>query len=214
MRPVILVARDGAFVQTMRAALASGGFHVQHHTDHATAFDEIRQQRYSLAIIAIDRCDPTTAALSQEVSALIPVIAMTSACTEELCVDVLECGADDCIPETVPDRELLARIRNVLRRANPHEEEPSSSIAQTLTEMRIRVDGHTWELTKGEVAVLSVLVESAPTPLTALEIAERLGARRGTVESQVKRLRTKLGRERLISRGRLGYEYVAGDQGP
>lgn len=214
MRPVIIVAREGAAAQTLRAALASGGFQAQHLADLSAAREEIRQQKYSMAIIALDPGDSAAAALSREVSALVPVIAVTACCTGEQCVDMLECGADDCVPQNVPERELLARIRNVMRRGMPVEEEASDSIVQALTEMRVRVDGHTWELTKGELDVLSVLVESAPTPLTAVEIAERLGARRGTVESRVKRLRSKLGRDRLVSRGWLGYEYVARPSGP
>lgn len=209
MRPVIIVAREGTAAQTLRAALAAGGFQAQHLTDLSAAREEIRQQKYSMAIIALDPGDSAAAALSREVSALVPVIVVTACCTGELCVDMLEYGADDCVPQNVAERELLARIRNVLRRASGVGEEASDSIVQALTEMRVRVDGHTWELTKGEVDVLSVLVESAPTPLTAVEIAERLGARRGTVESRVKRLRSKLGRDRLISRGWLGYEYVS-----
>lgn len=53
-----------------------------------------------------------------------------------------------------------------------------------------------------------MLLEHAPTPLPIAVLTEILGAPRGTVESRIESVRSKLGPGRLVSRGSLGYQLV------
>jgi DNA-binding response OmpR family regulator len=101
-------------------------------------------------------------------------------------------------------RELAARIQNVLRRSAPVPERQSIS----LPEMRVRAGGQTHDLSRGETELLAVLLEHAPTPLPIAVLTEILGAPRGTVESRIESVRSKLGPGRLVSRGSLGYQLV------
>lgn len=191
----------------MRRAVESDGFRADCLEDAAAALDSIRRRAYSLAIVVTDADEGHSCSICREASTYVPVISVIGSCQAEACVHALECGADDCVPRSIPARELIARVRNLLRRFQPAAMPAPGSVELTIAEMRVHVDGQTYELTKGEAEVLAVMAESSPTPITIVDIAERLGARRGTVESRIKSLRTKLG-SRLISRGRLGYEYV------
>jgi DNA-binding response OmpR family regulator len=62
------------------------------------------------------------------------------------------------------------------------------------------------ELSRGEAEVLTLLLEHAPAPITTMEMARLLPAKRATIESRIKSLRKKLGSDRLVTRGRFGYE--------
>lgn len=96
----------------------------------------------------------------------------------------------------------------MLTRAKPADGE-GEGFALLADAMRVRVDGRTHDLTRGEAEVLSLLVEHAPRPLTIQQILAMLPeehrVKRGTVESRIKSLRRKLG-GRLVSRGQFGYQ--------
>ena len=76
----------------------------------------------------------------------------------------------------------------------------------SLPEMRVRTAGVVHELSRGEAEVLALLLEHSPAPLTTVEIAKLLPAKRATIESRIKSLRKKLGPGRLVTRGSFGYE--------
>ena len=109
-----------------------------------------------------------------------------------------------------PDRgELVARVRNVLRRATNERDAATCDLDKlsiSLAEMRIRNGDVVHELSRGEAEVLTLLLEHSPAPITTVEMARILPAKRATIESRIKSLRRKLGPDRLVTRGRFGYE--------
>ncbi|HKR62266.1 MAG TPA: HTH domain-containing protein, partial [Thermoanaerobaculia bacterium] len=155
----------------------------------------------------LELTDTDPFAVCREASRLLPVIAMTSKQEEERCVRAFENGADDCVARRIPGRELIARIRNVLRRAD-EEKHDTDALLTAVSEMRIRDGGETQELTRGEAELLALLLSRTPTPMTASEMSDILGVKRGTLETRIKTLRKKLGADKLVSRGRLGYQLV------
>ncbi|HEX2061227.1 MAG TPA: DNA-binding response regulator, partial [Thermoanaerobaculia bacterium] len=124
----------------------------------------------------------------------------------DTCVHALECGADDCVTRTISGRELIARIRSVLRRTGPKHDQ--HAVIVSLSEMRVRMGNTVHNLSRGETALLTVLLQHAPTPVPITRLVQLLGARRSTIETQIKSLRRKLGPGRLISRAKLGYQWV------
>ena len=131
----------------------------------------------------------------------VPVIMLTARGDEADRVVGLELGADDYVAKPFSPRELLARLRAVLRRANP------ASVAEKLTASGITVDaagreawvdGQPVELTGLEIDLLLVLVRRAGrvVPRSALmDLAGRgdvsVGER--AVDVHISRLRKKLG---------------------
>jgi DNA-binding response OmpR family regulator len=131
----------------------------------------------------------------------IPVIMLTAKGDETDRVVGLELGADDYLPKPFSPRELLARLRAVLRRANP--EAPSDklsagSITLDLTSREVRRAGQPVELTGLEFDLLTALVRRAGRVIPRDALLSEAG--RGdvvvsdrTVDVHISHLRAKLG---------------------
>lgn len=208
VRPLAIIEPDPFSSAAIRKTVEAAGFRADCFFDERSAFDGLNTRPFALAIVDLDRGGFDPFALTAEVSRIVPVLTITSDESEEQCVRALESGADDCVGRSVPDRELVARVRNILRRIDRMEdsEDPNSDLSISLAEMRVRVDGVSHDLTRGEAETLALLLEHAPAPLTTVRIAQLLPAGRGTVESRIRSLRRKLGPRHLVSRGSLGYE--------
>jgi DNA-binding response OmpR family regulator len=197
-----IIEPDAPTAEKLRETFEAAGFRTDCFRDGATALSTLRTRSFALAILDLtlgfDICT--------EVSRIVPLVTVTTDAREETCVRALQSGADDCVCRAVPERELIARVRNVLRRASadcaPHELE---ELTISLAEMRVRNGNTTHELSRGEAELLRVLLEQAPRPLTPLQLAEILETPRATIESRIKSLRRKIGPQRLVTQGRLGY---------
>ncbi len=207
MRPLAIIENDVAMSGQIRSAVEAAGFRADSFRDGASALTNLSRRTFALAILDLDLIDTDPFSVCREASRFVPVIALASDCAEELCLRAFESGADDCVARQVPGRELVARIRNVLRRAEEQENE-SDTLLAAVSEMRIRGEGEPRDLTRGEAELLALLLSRTPTPLTVTQMAEILRVKRGTLESRIKTLRKKLGPEKLVSRGSLGYQLV------
>jgi DNA-binding response OmpR family regulator len=207
MRPLAIIENDVATSSEIRAALEAAGFRTDSFRNGASAMADLSRRTFALAILDLQLTDTDPFSVCREVSRYAPVIALASNCAEEMCLRAFESGADDCVARQIPGRELVARIRNVLRRADMEESE-SDVLLAAVSEMRIRDEGETRDLTRGEAELLALLLARTPTPLTVARMAEILSVKRGTLESRIKSLRKKLGPEKLVSRGSLGYQLV------
>lgn len=203
MRPVAIIERNPARSGPMIAAFEAAGFRTAAYRTAAAVLPALRMHTFSLVLLGLDVEDTDPFAFCHELSRILPVITILAEHDETLCVRALDCGADDCIARSIGGRELVARAQSVLRRASRHGE-GNDDLSVAVREMRVRKGTAIEELSRGETEILALLLEHAPAPLTALEIATRLNAKRGTVDSRMKKLRRKLG-ARLVSRGHYGY---------
>lgn len=206
MRPLAIIEPDAGYSAALRATLEAAGFRAECFATGTAAAAELRAHAFRLAILALDLRDTDPYAMCREVSRHVPVITVAAECGVEACVRALECGADDCVARATPGRELVARVHNVLRRMQDHDR--YGSLEASLAEMRVHAGAATYDLTRGETEVLAVLLQHAPAPVTLAQICATLGAKRHTVTARLKSLRRKLGRDRLVTRGSLGYQLV------
>lgn len=103
-----------------------------------------------------------------------PIVMLTAKGDEIDRIVGLEIGADDYLPKPVNPRELLARIRSVLRRARPTIGAPHTEGGEILFgrfrldlgRRELSRDGEALKLTSGEFAVLSVLLRHPRQPLS------------------------------------------------
>lgn len=210
MRPLAII--DSTSSITLRRDIEAAGFRADCFADAPSALAALRRRSYALALLDLDLAvdlhavDPFS--VCREMSSIVPVIAMTADSREDICVQAFESGADDCVVRTLTGRELVARVRNVLRRSAGENDATCdlNTLSISLPEMRIRTGDVVHELSRGEAEVLTLLLERSPAPITTVEMARVLPAKRGTIESRIKSLRKKLGPDRLVTRGRLGYE--------
>lgn len=208
MRPLAIIEQDHATSASLRRSMEAAGFRADIFADGASALSSMLTRPFSLAILDLDLRGADPFDVCREMSRLVPVLAITAEKAEDVRVRALEAGADDCVSHTTADRELVARIRNILRRATPSagETRELDTLSISLQEMRIRGADGVHELSRGEAEILALLLEYAPVPLTPLAMAKLLPAKRATIESRIKSLRRKLGPGRLVSRGKFGYE--------
>ena len=134
-----------------------------------------------------------------------PVIILSAMGDETDRIVGLELGADDYLPKPCNPRELLARIKAVLRRRNDPRREPSLTAECQFAGWRLDLvrrelrspDGHLVNLSSGEFSLLRVLVERPQRILTRDQLLEMArgpesDAYDRAVDVQISRLRRKL----------------------
>jgi two-component system, OmpR family, phosphate regulon response regulator PhoB len=141
------------------------------------------------------RRDPSTAS--------VPIIMLTAKSDEVDRIVGLEVGADDYVGKPFSPKELVARVRAVLRRAHPDHAPPVLSVGPiTLDAARhvVTLSGQAIVLTPKEFDLLQALLESAGRVLSREYLLNRVWgyARADVIESRtvdvhVRRLRAKLG---------------------
>jgi DNA-binding response OmpR family regulator len=129
-----------------------------------------------------------------------PIIMLTARASEADRVAGLDLGADDYISKPFSVRELLARVRAVLRRADESASAryEDSRLSIDFDDMRVACDGAAVRLTRKEFSLLSTLVRSAGRVATRQQLLDNVwgyeyyGDSR-TLDVHIRRLRQKLG---------------------
>lgn len=151
----------------------------------------------------------------------IPVIMLSARGDDMDRVVGLELGADDYLPKPFHPKELIARIRAVLRRT----EAPPAEAGELLRAGSIALDpatrqatcgGEQLDLTTTEFDLLRVLVEAAGRVLSRDYLLERLSGRAGgpydrAIDMHVSHLRKKLGpcSAQIVTVRGVGYQFAA-----
>jgi len=152
----------------------------------------------------------------------VPVVMLTARGEEVDRIVGLEMGADDYLPKPFNPRELAARVRAVLRRA---EAAPGTSSSITVDDVTvdlgartIRVDDAEITLTGVEFSLLETLLRAAGSVVTRNELSEAALYRRAnafdrSLDVHISNLRRKLGPasgggERIKTVRGVGYQYV------
>ena len=182
---------------------------------------EMHPERYSLILLDVLMGEMSGFKMarilkSNPETARVPVIFCTARDTEDDTVAGLNLGADDYIAKPFSIREVLARVRSVLRRtASPQTE--SEVIGYEGLEMDLRrksctVDGNEVSLTKKEFEILSLMLSHRGVIFSREEILHRVWSDEvvvldRTIDVNITRLRRKIGRygEHIVTR--LGYGY-------
>jgi DNA-binding response OmpR family regulator len=149
----------------------------------------------------------------------VPVIMLTAKGDETDRVVGLELGADDYLGKPFSPRELLARLRAVLRRAQPaalEERLAAGSVVVDVGSRSVQVDGRTVELTGLELDLLVALLRRAGRVVPRAALLEEAGrtdvtVSERTVDVHISNLRRKIGdRERkpALIRAVRGVGYV------
>ena len=148
----------------------------------------------------------------------VPIVMLTARDEEPDRVAGLEVGADDYVPKPFSPRELVARVKAILRRAEPaapqHELLELGDVVVRRDAREVEVGGAPVELTAKEFDLLAYLLENVGIVLSRERLLDRVwglaypGGTR-TVDVHVAQLRRKLGRPELIRTIRgAGYKAV------
>jgi two-component system alkaline phosphatase synthesis response regulator PhoP len=206
LQRILVVDDDREIVRLTRAYLEQSGYQVLVAYDGETALHILRRERPDLVILDLmlpDRhgYDVTRTVRADASLAAMPIIMLTARVEDHDKIVGLELGADDYVTKPFNPRELLARIRAVLRRAQGELAPPrilrAGDLAIDVDSYRVEVQGQPISLTPTEFGLLRALAENPGHAMTRLELIEKgLGysyeGLERTVDSHIKNLRRKL----------------------
>jgi DNA-binding response OmpR family regulator len=118
MPKILVVEDDKSIVTNLTEYLCNEGFEIDAVNGQAEAIEKISLTKYDLVLLDISLCDGNGFGVCVAIKANTdtPVIFLTASDDEYSVVTGLDMGADDYIGKPFRPRELLSRIRNVLRR--------------------------------------------------------------------------------------------------
>jgi len=221
MRKILVVEDDVPLAHMLDEYLTPEGFSVAMLHDGG-AVAGARLDDYDLCILDLMLPNRSGLDLLRDIRKIseLPVILLTARDTETNRVVGLELGADDYVPKPFKPRELVARIRAILRRYDRIE-----AASQKLRVGELELDpraraamlaGRKLDLTSAEFALLERLLQRAGHPVSRDDLAQAALGRIGTagldrnVDTLVSKLRRKLGHDDAIKTVRnIGYLYAS-----
>ncbi len=229
-RPIILVVEDEAsYVEALTIGLGREGFHVEVATDGVQALERFAEVQPDLVLldVMLPRASGIDVCRQIRATSSVPIIMVTAKSSEIDTVVGLEVGADDYVTKPYRIRELIARIRALLRRSSldptgeidvPAETEIRvGDVALDPDEHRVTVDGIDVSLPLKEFEVLRLLLANAGRVMTRETLIDRVwGADyvgdTKTLDVHIKRLRSKIeatpgSPQRIVTIRGLGYKY-------
>jgi DNA-binding response OmpR family regulator len=216
---ILLVEDEADIAALVRAYLERDGFRVVWATRGTEGLQELERNDVRLAILDLQLPDTDGFDLCRAIrsSSRLPVVMLTARDEEVDRVTGLELGADDYVTKPFSPRELVARVRAVLRRTEPETEDDVLVLGDVVLDRGARtasVAGEEVELTARELDLLWYLGERPGVVVGRERILDRVwglsfpGGTR-TVDVHVAQLRRKLDRPELIRTIRgTGYKVV------
>jgi two-component system response regulator CpxR len=221
--PVLLVDDDVELCSSLKRLLGMDGFNVQAVHDAESGIRYALEGDYELVIldIMLSGGDGRKVLRRIRITSPVPVIMLTARGDEADRIAGLEGGADDYLPKPFNARELVARMRAVLRRKSCSELPELFKIGDLqmdCNQRRVVRDGQDVALTGAEFDILLLLVRSAGKVLSRDEIAEAalgrpIGLLDRSIDNHISNLRKKLGTyvrevERIQNVRGAGYVYT------
>jgi two-component system KDP operon response regulator KdpE len=173
---ILVVDADPAIRRLLRRELTAAGYRVQDVEPGQGALECVAAHQYDLVVLDIDSPAGGGSEAVRAVRDLspMPILALSVRGEEDAMVKVLEIGADDFVRKPFGMKELLARVKNALRRRALEQGRPaqvvSGDLEIDLLQRRIRSRGHEVHLPLRCYEVLRMLAERPGKVLTHEEI--------------------------------------------
>jgi two-component system, OmpR family, alkaline phosphatase synthesis response regulator PhoP len=208
MAGILLVEDDADLAALVAHHLRREGYAVSEESDGARAVEAAKRATPQLVIL--DLMLPGLPGLEvcrrlrlEEGTSRVPIIMLTAKSSETDRVVGLELGADDYVTKPFSPRELVARVRAVLRRGERHDPVTRQPIVRG--ELRIDLDsyrvtrgGEPLALTPTQLKMLALLAQNPGRAFTRGQLIQHacggdIYVEERTVDSHVSRIRSQLG---------------------
>ena len=226
MTKILVVEDETSFSEALIFLLQKEGFEVTVADDGSRAVAEF--DRTGADLVLLDLMLPglsgTEVCRQIRTRSSVPIIMLTAKDSEIDKVVGLELGADDYVTKPYSSRELIARIRAVLRRQSDFEDPEDSvlnvaGVRMDVERHEVSVEGERIQLPLKEFELLEILLRNAGRVLTRIQLIDRVWGSdyvgdTKTLDVHVKRLRSKIEQDpanpiHLITLRGLGYKFEA-----
>ena len=201
MKHIFLVEDDKVIAKNLTLLLNSEGFTVTHAPTRGDAISMLAQNKFDLALIDISLPDGNGCTVCTEIKEMmnIPVIFLTASGDESSVVTGLNMGADDYITKPFRPRELIARIKNALRKSESFGTnfEIRGLYVDTASGI-VKKNGNEVFLSALEYRLLLVFISNPKSIITRAKLLDELWDAAGefvndnTLTVYIKRLREKI----------------------
>jgi two-component system response regulator RegX3 len=207
MPKILLVEDERSIAEGLKVSLESDGFQVAWAKDGNEALSAWERTRPDLIVLDLMLPGVSGTEVCRTIRARsdVPIIMLTARDTEVDRVVGLEIGADDYLTKPFSTRELIARIRAILRRAplagtlTVADELPieASGVRVDRSRHEVTVDGRAIELPPKEFELLAMLVEYAGRVLTRNQLIDEVWGTdyvgdTKTLDVHIRRLRSRI----------------------
>ncbi|MFR3685941.1 MAG: response regulator transcription factor [Enterococcus sp.] len=201
MTHLFLVEDDQVIAKNLIILLQTEGFIVTHAVSKSEAFTLLSKNKFDVALVDISLPDGNGFTVCTEIKSkqTIPIIFLTASDDEASVVTGLDMGADDYIIKPFRPRELLARIKNVLRKSGDWQATfEFSGLYVDIAGGVVRKNGKEVFLSALEYRLLLVFVNNPKNILTRERLLDELWDAAGefvndnTLTVYIKRLREKI----------------------
>jgi two-component system alkaline phosphatase synthesis response regulator PhoP len=205
---ILVVDDDKEIVRLIRGYLEQAGYEVMLAYDGETTLHCLRSEHPDLMLLDLmlpdrDGWDVTRIVRSDPSLADIPIIMLTARIDDVDKILGLELGADDYVTKPFNPREVVARVKALLRRVRREELGSTTDVMQVaglhldVKRHEVTLQGNPIDLTVTEFNILHVLMENVGYALTRNELIEKgLGyvykGMERTLDSHIKNLRQKI----------------------
>lgn len=219
---ILVVDDEQDLCEILKFNLETEGYNVDMANSAEEALD-MGIEKYDLLLLDVMMGGMSGFALAKRlkenpVSAHIPIIFLTAKDTENDTVTGFNLGADDYISKPFSLREVMVRVRAVLRRTKEKDDMPHSNIINyqglelNLDKKTVSIDGEDIPFTKTEFEILHLLLDERGKVFSRQELIDRIWPKDvlvldRTVDVNITRLRKKIGRFSKCIVTRLGFGY-------
>lgn len=198
--PHVLVVDDDQKIRDLLGRyLTEHGFRVTTAADAETARAGMRGLAFDIVLLDVMMPGENGLDLARDLKATrpIPICMLTARSDPEQRIEGLEAGVDDYIPKPFEPRELLLRLRNILKRgrgpSGPREEIRMGDFTFHVGRGELKRQDETIKLTERERDLLRLFAQRPGTPIPRHELAsdDSTGSERA-IDVQINRLRRKI----------------------
>ena len=221
-KKVLVVDDEQDLCEILKFNLETEGYEV----DTAYSAEEalnLELKSYSLLLLDVMMGGMSGFALAKKLksepsTASIPIIFLTARDTENDTVTGFNLGADDYISKPFSIREVMVRVKAVLRRSSGEKNKPAHKVINyqgltlNLDKKTVAIDGNEIPFTKTDFEILHLLIEERGRVFSRQELIDRIWPRDvlvldRTVDVNITRLRKKIGPFAKCIVTRLGFGY-------
>jgi len=202
MKKILIIDDEENIRHLVDLYMRKAGFRTVQAKNGREALEKFDTEKPSLVILdlMLPYINGETVAQKLRKKSNVPIIMLTAKADETDRVQGLEIGADDYVVKPFSPRELVARVKNILRRVYPEEGTLKiKDIEINPKEMRVYKNGKDLGLTVKEFRVLFALAKKSGSVLTRDEIMNEIYSEYDevvfdrTIDAYIKNIRKKLG---------------------